>query len=157
MIYSAEWSGIIIYSGFVAKIYFMKLINTKVHGALDYLAGVLMLVMPWLFGFHRGGSESWVPLNIGIYLVMYSLMTNYEYGWFKGITVKWHLRLDIVAGLILACSPWIFGFHLFVYLPHLLVGLALVLIAMLTDREAYADRRPGTARREAEKEKQGKV
>lgn len=131
----------------------MGLINSKVHGVLDYAAGLLMLVMPWLFGFHRGGSESWVPLNIGIYLIIYSLLTNYELGWFKGITVKWHLRLDIAAGLILAASPWIFGFHLFVYMPHLVVGLALVLVAMLTDRKAYAGRSPGTARRLAEKEK----
>lgn len=133
----------------------MKLINTKAHGVLDYVAGVLAMIMPWLFGFHRGGAESWVPLNIGIYLVLYSLITNYEYGWFKGITVKWHLLLDMLAGLVLALSPWIFGFHLFVYLPHLTVGL--VLVALLTKRKAYAGRRPGTARREAEKEQQGQV
>jgi hypothetical protein len=36
----------------------MKIIPTRVHGMLDYLVGALLIVVPWVLGFTRGGAET---------------------------------------------------------------------------------------------------
>ena len=111
----------------------MKVIPTKVHGVLDYLVGILLIASPWLFNFARGGAETWVPVVLGAGAIIYSLITNYELGAAKVISMRTHLGLDMASGAFLALSPWIFGFNEFVYLPHLILGLGEVAAAMMTD------------------------
>lgn len=40
----------------------MRFISTRVHGVVDYLMGLLLIVAPFLFGFATGGSAQWVPI-----------------------------------------------------------------------------------------------
>jgi hypothetical protein len=101
----------------------MKIISTKVHGVLDYLMGVLLIAAPWLFNFNRDGAETWVPVILGIGVIVYSLFTNYELGLSKLIPMRTHLILDMLSGALLAASPWIFNFDEYVYLPHLILGI----------------------------------
>ena len=44
-----------------------------------------------------------------------------------------HLGLDAAAGLLLAASPWLFGFAEFVYLPHLILGILEMGAALMTE------------------------
>ena len=101
----------------------MKIISTKVHGVLDYLMGVLLIAAPWLFNFNRDGAETWVPVILGIGVIVYSLFTNYELGLSRLIPMRTHLILDVLSGALLAASPWIFNFDEYVYLPHLILGI----------------------------------
>lgn len=101
----------------------MKMLSTKAHGVLDYLVGILLIVAPWLLGFARGGAETWGPVILGAGAIVYSLLTNYELGVFRTISMRTHLTLDFISGVFLAASPWIFGFNDYVYLPHLILGL----------------------------------
>lgn len=110
----------------------MKIISTKVHGVLDYMMGVLLIASPWLFGFVNNGWETWVPCILGVSTIAYSLMTDYELGLSDNISMRTHLVTDIVSGVLLAASPWIFGFADVVYLPHLLLGIAEIGAASLT-------------------------
>lgn len=115
----------------------MKLFSSKTHGYLDYLVGILLIVSPWAFGFYRGGIESWVPLVLGVFTVLYSLLTNYELGVARGIGMTTHLGLDVLSGIFLAMSPWIFGFANQVYIPHLTVGIIEILVATFTQHVAF--------------------
>lgn len=101
----------------------MRFIPTKIHGYMDYLMGVLLIVAPWLFGFAQGGAETWVPVILGAGAIIYSLLTNYELGAAKVLSMKAHLGLDIFSGALLAVSPWLFGFSALVWVPHLVLGL----------------------------------
>lgn len=112
-----------------------QLIPTRVHGILDYAMGLLLIVLPFLPGFPRlggNGIETWLPIVLGAGALVYSLLTNYELGLFKALPMPLHLGLDFMSGALLAASPWLFGFHDTVYLPHLLLGLAEVGAALLT-------------------------
>lgn len=111
----------------------MKIISSRTHGILDYTIGVLLIAAPWLLDFAAGGAETLIPVILGIGTILYSLMTNYEYGAAKIISMKGHLWIDGIAGLFLALSPWLFDFADLVYLPHLIVGLLEIGAALMTD------------------------
>ncbi|MBT1706231.1 SPW repeat domain-containing protein [Chryseosolibacter indicus] len=111
----------------------MKILSTKAHGILDYLMGVLLIAAPWIFNFARGGAETWVPVVLGAGMLLYSLLTNYEMGVSKAISMRAHLTMDVLSGILLAASPWIFGFNDFVYLPHLIFGILEIGAAMMTE------------------------
>ncbi|WP_147203692.1 SPW repeat domain-containing protein [Segetibacter aerophilus] len=110
----------------------MKVISTKTHGVLDYLMGILLIASPWIFGFANGGAEQWIPIIVGAGALVYSLMTNYEMGVVKTLSMKTHLTLDLMAGILLAASPWIFGFSDRVSTPHLILGLLEIGASLVT-------------------------
>lgn len=118
----------------------MKLISTKAHGYLDYIMGVLLIGAPWIFGFAREGAETWVPVILGAGTIVYSLLTDYELGAARVISMRTHLLLDMVGGLLLAVSPWLFGFAEHIWQPHLILGILEVGAALMTKRT------PGTER-----------
>lgn len=98
-------------------------ISRRTHGVLDYLVGILLIVAPKLFGFDTGGIESRLPVTLGIITLVYSLCTNYELGLFRILPFRGHLTLDVISGVMLALSPWLFGFADRVWVPHVVVGL----------------------------------
>ncbi len=112
----------------------MQMIPTRIHGVIDYLTAGLLILAPWLFGFATGGPAQWVPVILGIVIVAYSLMTNYELGMSRAISMPMHIALDVGGGILLAISPWLFGFADVIVWPHLVVGLMEIVIAMMTVR-----------------------
>lgn len=117
----------------------MQLISTRIHGFLDYLVGVVLIAAPWLFGFANGSVAQWVPVILGAALIVYSLLTDYELGAVRFISMPVHLGLDIAGGVLLAISPWLFGFAGVIVWPNLVVGIVEIVVALCTDR------RPGYA------------
>lgn len=117
---------------------YMKVIPTRIHGVLDYLVGAFLVVIPWVFGFWRNGAESWVPIWLGGGAILYSLLTNYEMGVAKLLSMRTHLRLDLTSGIFLALSPWIFGFNDYVFVPHVVLGVLEIAVSVMTDPLPYA-------------------
>lgn len=118
----------------------MRFIPTNIHGVLDYLVGALLIAAPWLLGFDRGGAETIVPVVLGAGTILYSLFTDYELSAVRRIPMPVHLMLDFGSGVLLALSPWVFGFADHVRDPHLLIGL-FEIGAALTTRTRPAERR----------------
>ena len=112
----------------------MRFIPTRVHGMMDYLVGVLLIAAPWLFDFDRGGAETWVPVLLGASAIVYSLFTDYELGVVRRLPMPTHLMLDLGSGILLAASPWLFGFSEYVWQPHLVVGLIEIGTSLMTRR-----------------------
>jgi hypothetical protein len=113
----------------------MRFIPTRTHGVLDYTVGLLLLIAPWLFDFARGGAETWVPVALGAAALLYSVFTDYELGAVRKIPMPVHLTLDLVNGVLLAASPWLFGFAAEVWVPHLLLGLFEIAAALMTQKQ----------------------
>ena len=116
------------------KFFIMQFIPTRVHGILDYTVGAILAAAPWLFQFNRGGAETWVPVILGAGAIVYSLFTNYEWGVLRRIPMPAHLTIDLLSGILLAASPWIFGFANYVYLPHLIFGILEIGVSLMTKR-----------------------
>lgn len=118
----------------------MRFIPTRVHGILDYLVGLLLIAAPWLFNFNRGGAETWVPVVLGAGALLYSLFTDYELGVVRRIPMGTHLTFDLLSGVLLAVSPWLFGFSDVVWVPHLVLGVLEVGAALMTKTAPPAER-----------------
>lgn len=116
----------------------MKIISTKVHGVLDYLVGFILIISPWLFGFANHGAQTVIPVVLGIGAILYSIFTKYELGIFKIIPFRVHLIIDTLSGILLASSPWLFGFADNVYKPHLFFGLSELVVVLLTQTHTSA-------------------
>ncbi len=111
----------------------MRIIPTRIHGFIDYGTGLLLLVAPYLFGFATGGPKQWVPMLLGAATIGMSLITDYELSLARLIPMPMHLGVDILSGVLLAASPWLFGFSDQVFLPHLIVGLMEIVIPCMTE------------------------
>ena len=110
----------------------MKHINSRAHGVLDYVVGVLLIIAPYLFGFaddEPARNAAWI---VGGGSLLYSLFTAYELSIAKVIPYRVHLGLDIAAGIFLAASPWLMSFSDRVVAPHLVVGLLEIGVALLS-------------------------
>lgn len=88
----------------------MKFIPSFVHGLLDYFFGIALATSPWLLGLHHNSSATTLAVVLGVGTLLYSLLTNYEFGVIRVIPFRIHLFIDWVAGIFLLTAPWFFGF-----------------------------------------------
>lgn len=116
----------------------MRIINRRVHGVLDYVVGILLILSPGIFGLEAGTSQAAIPVFLGWSALAYSLLTKYELGLLRLIPFRGHLTLDVLSGLTLALSPWLFGFADRVWMPHLIVGLFEIAAVLMTRTSASA-------------------
>ena len=120
----------------------MKIIPTFVHGVGDYLGGIVLLLGPNIFGFSDiGGAAVMVPRILGVIILLQAITTRYELGLVKLLPMRVHLMNDYVASIFLAASPWLFGFNTApanAWMPHLIVGIAVFVFTLMTQREPSA-------------------
>jgi hypothetical protein len=113
----------------------MRFIPTRVHGFLDYIVGVALIAAPWIFQFSDNTAATVVPVVLGIGLILYSLLTDYELGVFRVLPMAMHNLFDIAAGIVLIASPWVFGFadgDANFWAPHVIVGAAAIVLGLVT-------------------------
>jgi hypothetical protein len=115
----------------------MRFVPTRAHGVLDYTVGVLLILAPFLFGFQGTGLAAWLFVVLGAGAIVYSLFTDYEWGLIRAIPMHAHLLLDAGSGVLLAASPWLFGFADRVWLPHLVFGLFEIAASLATRMTPY--------------------
>jgi hypothetical protein len=118
------------------KVESIRFLPTRVHGALDYLVGLALILAPTIFQFADvGGTAVLIPRVLGVVLIVYSLLTRYEWGVVKLISMPYHLVIDFLAALFLALSPFLFGFsnkEPNAWLPHVVVGIAVVVVVIVS-------------------------
>ena len=114
----------------------MRFVPTFVHGMADYGVGIILILAPYVFGFTDGSAAQYVPQVLGAGAILYSLFTDYELGWRRAIPMPAHLVLDALSGILLAASPWIFGFEDRIVAPHLIFGLFEIVAAVTTRAQA---------------------
>jgi hypothetical protein len=122
----------------------IRFVPTSVHGIFDYIGGILLIAAPFVFGFYNvGGIAVILPIVLGVGLILYSLLTNYERGIpaLKFIPMPLHLVFDFVAAALLAVSPFLFGFWNQapnVWLPHVIAGVGVILLVLVSQTRPQA-------------------
>lgn len=94
--------------------------------------GILLVAAPWIFGFNTENPEALILYVLGGAMLVYSLLRKYELGAVMLIPMPTHLAIDVVSGILLAVSPWLFGFADKVFLPPLILGLLEIMAALMT-------------------------
>ena len=115
----------------------MNLISTRTHTIIGLIVGAALLVAPWLFGFSENNDATVSAVVVGVVVLLSELITTSPYSLVKLVSMKTHVILDVGVGLFLALSPWLLGFmnndKPNQWVPHLLVGLAIIGYALCTD------------------------
>ena len=127
----------------------MRFIPTKFHAPLDYIVGAVLIAGPWIFQYSDSGAATAISVVLGIGLIAYSLVPNYELGAWRRFPMGVHNLIDIAAGALLAASPWLFNFAdegTNFWAPFVIVGLAAIFLGLTTKQQGgYSYRKPSTA------------
>ncbi len=110
-------------------------ISTRMHGVIDYATSAALVAAPELLGLKGVRASALAPRIAGTGGTVYSALTDYEHGVAKRIPMRAHLALDAASGVLLAASPWLFGYAKAgrkYWLPHVVVGAGEVLAALTT-------------------------
>jgi VIT1/CCC1 family predicted Fe2+/Mn2+ transporter len=84
-------------------------ISRFLHGAIEYVAGVLLIAAPFLFGFE---SSAAVALSIvaGVVVIAVAASTDGPTSLINSIPIPAHLLLDFALSAVLIAAPFLFGF-----------------------------------------------
>ncbi|WP_207423921.1 SPW repeat domain-containing protein [Desertivirga brevis] len=112
--------------------------NFKLSGFLDFITGTTLVTLPTI---HTFGSEtaSWSCSATGIIILVllaFSLFIDQEK------KVKWTKALqlsNIIGGIFLAISPWLFDFSQLAYLPQLFLGSSILFLELMFKRRFKED------------------
>lgn len=109
------------------------MLSTRVHGYMDYMMGLLLLLLPVFANFPSSANTLLVILGAGT--IVYSLITDYETSLLKILSMKTHLMIDLMAGILLIVSPWLFGFADEVIWPFIVLGAIEIGASLATSRQ----------------------
>ena len=80
----------------------MRFVPTLLHGIADYVVGIGVIGLPFLFGLT--GTPRFVFVAMGLFVLIYSGATDYEVGLVRHMRVAIHLALDAVFGIAMLRS-----------------------------------------------------
>jgi hypothetical protein len=130
----------------------IRFVPTAVHGIFDYVGGIGLIASPFIFGFSdMGGMAVALPMVLGVGLIGYSLLTNYERGitTLRIIPMRVHLVFDFVASAFLAVAPFLFGYSnqgINVWLPQTLAGLGVIGLVLVSQTDPRPTSKVATAK-----------
>jgi hypothetical protein len=84
----------------------MRLVSADVYRVVSH-QGLLWLAAPWALGLAVGGLRLWLPIVMGIVLLVYTVFTDYSYklGLAKGLALSAHAGLELAGGLWPLMAP----------------------------------------------------
>ncbi|UJA20158.1 hypothetical protein HJD18_07975 [Thermoleophilia bacterium SCSIO 60948] len=80
-----------------------------VHGLVEYVAGLLLIVAPILVEYGSSGAVA-VSVILGVLILIIAASSDMPTGLISQIPVGAHVVLDFVLAVILIASPFVFGF-----------------------------------------------
>lgn len=120
------------------------MISLRHHNVADYVAGVFLIMAPYLFGFSGVDSARNAIMMAGSVLIIYSLFTNYYYAVARVIPLGLHMTFDVLLGLFVLLAPAALGYRSFLtssqeYL-HYVVGFGLFFLVVFTAERTEAEK-----------------
>ena len=114
-----------------------KVINTRFHTVADYLVGSILLI-PYTVNYFMHTEDTWILSALGIAIVTYSMLTDYELGLVKLIPMKLHLFFDFLSGVFLIVLPFIVPLHSYFFYWPLLLGICELIMIIFSSSKPYA-------------------
>jgi hypothetical protein len=111
----------------------MRPLTAEAHGIMDYVVGTAGTALPWIMHFSDDVRATQAMSLLEAGTVALTALSDHEVALSRQIPMDLHLHIDLIEGALLAASPWLFGFHRRVWLPHLLLGLGAIGAALMTE------------------------
>lgn len=86
----------------------MRFLPTRFHAVLDYLVGLIVIALP--IALQMKGAGFVALIDLGLFVIVYSLLTDYELGAVQFLRIRFHLVLDAAFGFAMLIAPLIFDF-----------------------------------------------
>ena len=113
-----------------------RIITPRVHGLLDYMSAIVLILAPSVLEFNEVSPYAyWLSVIAGVILILYSLMTDYEFSIGMLIPLKTHLVIDFSAGVLFILWPFIFDFTGLALAYYLVMGFGILLVVGLTQSD----------------------
>lgn len=111
----------------------MKLLNSRIHGMIDYAFDLVLLFAPAILNFSPVASGICYTFAVAHFVT--SLCTKYELSLFKLIPFTVHGGLELAAALVLMATPWMaeFSAELAARNFYVVMGVALLGVWSTTD------------------------
>lgn len=84
----------------------VRFVPSLAHGVADYLVGLGMIVLAFASGAEGAGFIAY--LLLGLFAIVYALLTDYELGWKPVLTLPAHLALDAAFAVAMLLLPLLF-------------------------------------------------
>jgi len=85
-------------------------IPRAIHGMIEYVAGVLFIAAPFLFGFEDGYAVG-VSIAVGVLILVMAAATVGPTGLIHSVPVTVHAAVDYGLAAFLIAAPFIFRFN----------------------------------------------
>jgi hypothetical protein len=120
-------------------------ISRFLHGAIEYVAGVLLIAAPFLFSFESDAATA-VAVVAGVVVLIIASSTDGPTSLINSIPTATHVVLDFVLAAVLIAAPFLFSFSDEVNPTafFLLIGVAHLLVTIGTRFKSARDA-PGRA------------
>ncbi len=79
------------------------------HGAIEYVAGVLLIAAPFLFGFEASAAVA-LSIVAGVVVIAVAASTEGPTSLIDSLPITVHLLLDFALAAVLIAAPFLFGF-----------------------------------------------
>ena len=114
----------------------LRIITPRVHGVIDYMSAIVLILAPSVLEFNEVSPYAyWLSVIAGVILILYSLMTDYDFSIGMLIPLKTHLVIDFSAGVLFILWPFIFDFTGLALAYYLVMGFGILLVVGLTQSD----------------------
>jgi hypothetical protein len=80
------------------------------HESVDPIAAIVLIFSSMIFGFSSNGAAQAVTIVLGAVMLIVGSITDWRLSIVKLIPLRVHFMTDLVIGIVLIISPFIFGF-----------------------------------------------
>jgi hypothetical protein len=108
----------------------MRFIPTMLHGLADYLVGIVVIALPFYFGWTDAPRNTFLAL--GAFVILYSLVTDYELGLLRYLRIRFHLLLDALFGIAMLAAPTLLDLPADARTPVYAIGVLALLLVFVT-------------------------
>jgi hypothetical protein len=120
----------------------MRFIPTTVHGLADYIVGLVVVGLPFRFGWTATRRVAFVTL--GLLVIRYRLLTDYELGLVRALRIRFHLLLDALFGLAMVAAPTLLRLPDDTRNPVYVIGVLSLILSVITKIRAQGSRSDAT-------------
>lgn len=111
----------------------VNLLPWSLHEAIEYLAGVFLILAPFIFGL-RDSVAFPLFIGVGVVILLVALLTPGKAELSAVLPVRVHGTLDYLLGVFLIAAPFVFGFSendpaLFI---SVFLGVAHIVVTLIT-------------------------